>query len=213
MFTGIIEDLGRILSLNQNGSGQRFEIANSLPREGVALGDSVAVDGVCLTVTALAEGAFSADVSGETLKVSSLGRLRLGDQVHLERALTLSGRLGGHLVSGHVDGQGKIVERRQIDPSLELCIEAPPALLPYLVPKGSVAVNGVSLTLNQPERSRFRVMLVPQTLQGTRLGELRVGDLVNLEADILGKYVRHFVLGAEGAKGVDEAFLREHGFL
>ncbi len=210
MFTGIIEDVGRVVELRRSAGGGRLVLETALELGDIASGASIAVDGACLTVAALEPRRLSFDLSAETLSRTTLGELRASDPVHLERALKFGGRLDGHLVTGHIDGVGRLVSRREQGQVLELEFEAPPEAAGLLVPKGSVAVAGVSLTVNQPSGSRFWVALVPQTLERTHLGRLRPGGPVNIEADIIGKYVRRFV-GSPG--GIDEAFLREHGFI
>jgi len=221
MFTGIIEDIGRLLTSRRKPDGLVLRLGTALPLAEVRPGDSIAVDGACLTVTAKGTGWFEADVSHETLSATTLGALTSGARVHLERALALGDRLGGHMVTGHVDGVGQLTERIERGDGADLTIQAPAPVAAYLVPKGSVAVAGVSLTVNQPTDGIFRVTLVPHTLSQTLLAERRPGDRLNLEADILGKYVKHFVegLGRSGAGGrgrsgsrIDEAFLAEHGF-
>ena len=200
MFTGIVEEVGRVISAGM----PRVEIACALA--GLAPGDSVAVDGVCLTVTELREGSFAAELSEETLARTSLGRLAAGSTVNLERPVTAMGRLGGHVVQGHVDGTGTI---RRIDPkaaSVEMWFEPPPGLRRYLVQKGSVAVDGVSLTVADMEDGAFSVALIPHTLRATTLGGKAAGDVVNLEVDILAKYVESLlnrISGISGIKGGD----------
>jgi len=211
MFTGILEAGGRGSQQRRSPAGAALRVGTGLPVEEIRAGDSIAVNGVCLTVTGIETGWFEADVSHETLAATTLGALRQGDAVHLERALALGGRLGGHLVFGHVDGVGELVSRRSRGANLDLEILAPGTVAPFLVAKGSVAVDGVSLTVNDPAGARFRTTLVPHTLAGTVLGERRPGDRLNLEGDILGKYVKHFVDGMRGS-GLDERFLVEHGF-
>lgn len=211
MFTGIIEDIGRMSRVRRRAEGLRLEIATRLPAESLPLGCSVAVNGVCLTVCAHEKGAFAADVGHETARVTTLGRARTGQRVHLERALAFGGRLDGHLVTGHVDGVGEVLERAERGSGIDLLLRAPEAVRPFLIEKGSVALDGVSLTVNAPTADAFAVALVPHTLEKTCLGELRPGGAVNLEADIIGKYIRHFV--APAGRGVDESFLAEHGFL
>jgi riboflavin synthase len=218
MFTGIIEDIGQLLQQRHRQDGLALRIGSRLPAEGVRLGDSIAVNGACLTVTAFDPASFEVDVSHETLASTTLGGLRPGARLHLERALALGDRLGGHLVSGHVDGIGELETRRPQGANLDLVFSAPPEVAAFLVSKGSVAVDGVSLTVNEPGRDRFRVTLVPHTLGQTLLGERRVGDKVNLESDLLGKYVKRFVQGlgssdSESGGGLDEAFLARHGFV
>ena len=215
MFTGIVEEVGSIVRVERGSEALGLEVRAGFSPESVAAGDSVAVDGVCLTVTRLAEEVLRFDLSHETAGATTLRGRKAGDRVHLERALALGARLGGHLVTGHVDGTGELLRREPRGENLDLILRAPAPVAPYLVPKGSVAVDGVSLTVNQPRGDQFRVTLVPHTLRYTTLGERRPGDGLNLEADILGKYVRHFVTGAGGSHGggVDRRMLEEHGFL
>jgi riboflavin synthase len=213
MFTGMIEDIGRVTGINKRPDGMLLQIQTQLPMNEFQLGDSIAVNGACLTITNFQSDWFQADVSHESLKTTTLGDLLQNQLVHLERALSFGGRLGGHLVTGHVDGIGVIVHRQQMGVNLDLEILAPAEVLPYLVAKGSVAIAGVSLTINQPDGVRFRVTLVPHTLRKTNLGQLKSGERINLEADILGKYVRHFT-GPKGlTSDLNEKFLSEHGFL
>lgn len=214
VFTGIVEEVGSIVRVERGGEVLGLEIRAGFSPESVAPGDSVAVDGVCLTVTKSEQGVLRFDLSHETAGATTLRDRIAGDRVHLERALALGGRLGGHLVTGHVDGTGDLVRREPRGENLDLVLRAPAAVVPYLVPKGSVAIDGVSLTVNQPQGSLFRVTLVPHTLRQTTLGERRPGEALNLEADILGKYVRHFTGSAAGpGGGVDRQMLVEHGFL
>jgi riboflavin synthase len=210
MFTGIIEDIGRVVKVARGSESARLSINCRLGREGLAQGASLAVDGACLTLCSQQGDELSFDISAETLSRTTLGRLAAGEEVHLERALSLGGRLEGHLVTGHVDGVGRLVGRKEKGGGLELEIEAPENVAHYLVDKGSVAVCGVSLTVIQPGGARFRVALVPQTLQRTYLGRLAPGSEVNLEADIIGKYVRKFL--EKDSSTIDEDFLRRHGF-
>jgi len=211
LFTGIIEDLALVEDLQAKPESLRLEVLTALDAESLAPGDSIAVNGVCLTVTGIESDHLVFDVSHETVASSTLRELKRGDRIHLERALSLGGRLGGHLVTGHVDGVGEVVRRVQRGDNLDLFFRVPQAVEPYLVDKGSVAVDGVSLTINQPQGSTFRTTLIPHTLGMTTLGELRAGDRVNLEADIIGKYVRHFTGGS--GSGIDEEFLSRHGFI
>jgi riboflavin synthase len=211
VFTGIIEEIGTLTHLQRTGKEMQLRIAARLS-DGLAPGDSVSVDGVCLTVTNVVKGEVILDISHETLAATTVGNRRISDRVHLERALTLGGRLGGHLVTGHVDGVGEVLSRHPQDAGLDLWLRAPESVWPFLVPKGSVAVDGVSLTVNEPSPERFRVSIVPYTIEKTKLSELRPGDHVNLESDILGKYVKHFVGGSSGSR-LNEEFLKRHGFL
>jgi riboflavin synthase len=212
MFTGIIEDIGTVKALDKGRDSIQLKIESGLPPDELKPGDSLAVNGVCLTLTEIKAGLVSVDLSHETLAATTLQNLKPGGKVHLERALAFGGRLGGYLVTGHVDGVGEVVSRTPKGPNLDLVLLAPAEVVLYLIPKGSVAVDGVSLTVNQPAGQRFQVTLVPHTLEQTTLSERRPGDRVNLEADLLGKYVKHFVSGGSG-KGIDEEFLQKHGFL
>lgn len=181
------------------------------------IGESIAVNGVCLTAADWKGEVFSADVSSETLSRSNLGRLKIGERVNLERALRLSDRLGGHLVTGHIDGTGKIVKKDRFQGFFRLVIAFPHELGPYIIEKGSIAVDGISLTVNRVEGQTLELMIIPHTASRTTLGEKKTGDEVNLETDLIGKYVVHTLTRqqglSKGASKVDEHFLREHGFL
>jgi riboflavin synthase len=216
MFTGLIEDLGTVRSLQTGGGSGRITIATGLPMEELALGDSIAVNGVCLTVVTFGSGQFSADVSAESLSRTVLGDLRPGQRVNLERALRLSDRLGGHLVSGHVDGLGVVTERYQDRNAIRFTIEVSASLQRYLVEKGSVAIDGISLTVNSVSTQGFSVAVIPHSLAKTTLQERRVGSTVNIETDLLGKYVERLMRPAaerveEGALSLD--MLAKNGFL
>lgn len=220
MFTGIVEELGRLENARITAQGGRLEI--SCPRiwKELATGDSVAVNGVCLTVVRAGDGLFAADVSGESLRRTNLGLLRSGETVNLERALTLQSRLGGHLVQGHVDDVGTVREVRESGAGRVFTFAAPPGVLEYLVEKGSIAVDGVSLTVSELVAGGFRVAVIPHTLATTNLGRRKAGDTVNLEVDIISKYVRSYLeRGSEAEKGEEEASgglyrkLIEGGFL
>jgi riboflavin synthase len=197
MFTGLIEQVGTIDHLERRDDGLSIRIACALhPYE---LGESIAVNGTCLTVKSFSEGHFDADASSETLNKTNFGDLNEGDRVHLERALALGDRLGGHLVSGHVDGVGTLVSRAPEGDYVRASFEVPRRLAPFLAPKGSITVNGVSLTVNTVTGTRFDVMLVPYTLGETTFGEMANGARINLEVDILAKYVASLM----GKPGVD----------
>lgn len=220
MFTGIIQSVGEVLSLEPRGGDVRITLATGkLLTSGVVLGDSIAVNGVCLTAVDLGSGRFAADVSRETLSLTTLGALRTGSPVNLEKALTLSTPLGGHLVSGHVDGVGEVVERREDARSWRLAIQAPAELARYIAHKGSIAVDGVSLTVNVVQGARFELNIVPHTLEETIIRHYRPGTRVNLEVDLIARYLERLVLGERAAdprasaSGVTTAFLAEHGFL
>jgi riboflavin synthase len=189
MFTGIVEERGRVRSLEARGSGARLMVESSTVVSDTQPGGSVAVNGVCLTAVEVADDALSFDLAPETMARSALSRLRPGDPVNLERPLTLATRLGGHIVQGHVDGVGRIRRVERDGEGATMRVAVPETLRPYLVEKGSVAVDGVSLTVAALDGETFDVALIPHTLSATTLGERRPGDEVNLEADMLAKYV------------------------
>ena len=207
MFTGIVEEIGILKQTSQDRL--TFEARKVL--EGTRIGDSIAVNGVCLTVVSLGNNSFSVNVMRETLRCSNLGRLHYGDQVNLERALVLGGRLGGHLVLGHVDDTGKILDVSSEEGSRIVKISAPAGLLRYIVDKGFIAVGGVSLTIVDVDDSSFVVSLVTYTMENTTLGGKRPGDAVNLEVDVIAKYVENLKEGK--GQGLDIEFLREYGFV
>jgi riboflavin synthase len=217
LFTGLIEDLGTVRQLQTGADSGRITIATGLPTAEIALGDSIAVNGVCLTVTSFGGGLFSADVSPESLSRTTLGELHPGQRVNLERALRLSDRLGGHLVSGHVDGVGQVVERSQDRNAVRFTIRMPAALSRYLVEKGSVAIDGISLTVNAVGPDTFSLAVIPHSLAKTTLQDRRVGSRVNIETDILGKYVERLLQNRGGnqaeAGSVGLEFLAKHGFM
>jgi len=207
MFTGIIEEVGRITSA-QSG---KVIIAASEVLQGLELGGSINVNGVCLTITSFNTNSFSIDIMPETLKRSNLGLLSAGDRVNLERPLALGGRLGGHLVQGHIDATGRVASIRWEGEATLIRFEAPPEVMCYVVEKGFIAVDGVSLTVVTKDTSSFQVSVVDYTRQHTTLGDKQVGDSVNLEADIIAKYVEQLSQARSTAITVD--FLQEHGFL
>ncbi|MBB5118204.1 riboflavin synthase subunit alpha [Streptomyces eurocidicus] len=193
MFTGIVEELGEVVAVDNRGDSSLFRLRGPLVTEGAKHGDSIAVNGVCLTVVETADGEFTADVMAESLKRSSLGALVPGSRVNLERPMALGGRLGGHLVQGHVDGTGTILERVPGEHWEIVKIALPAALRRYVVDKGSITVDGISLTVVEAGQDFFTVSLIPTTLQLTTLGVKRVGDPVNLEVDVLAKYVERLL--------------------
>lgn len=213
MFTGLIQEVGEVESVRPGGGGVDLTIrAPRLAAGGLVHGESIAVDGCCLTVVGQGPGTFTAQASPETLARTSLGDYKTGSKVNLERALALGDRLGGHLVLGHVDGVGTIASRRDAGAYLELWFGVPTAMEPWLIEKGSVAVDGISLTVNALEPRRFSVMLIPETRGATALAGKAPGAKVNLEGDMIGKYVaRHLELRGSGGR-IDEAFLKENGF-
>ena len=188
MFTGIITDLGRVRSLAP-GAMTRLEVATAYDTDGIALGASVCCNGICLSVVDKAPGWFAVEASAETLAVTTLGKWKVGTAVNLERALKAGDELGGHIVSGHVDGVGRVVDRRQDGGSIRYVVEAPAALAKFIAPKGSIAVDGVSLTINEVEGARFGVNIIPITQRETNLGDTHIDDAVNLEIDPVARYV------------------------
>lgn len=193
MFTGIVQSVGTIVAWEAGGETRRLVVATSLPVEHLPLGASIAVDGVCLTVVERSPGRFAADVGPETLARTTFALRRPGDRVHLEPPLAAGDPLGGHIVSGHVDGVGRIVATRPRGQALELDIEAPAEIARYLTSKGSIVVDGVSLTVNTVDGNRFGVTLIPHTMQVTLLAERGTGAQVNLEADLIAKHVERLV--------------------
>ena len=215
MFTGLVEGTGRVIKVEFRGKDMLLSIEAGFELDGLAKGESVSVDGVCLTVVSWNERTFTAEVSQETLSRTTISRLRLGDQVNLERALRLGDRLGGHLVNGHVDGKARVILRKKRGDSIVFAFEVAPELARYLIEKGSVAVDGVSLTINRCDEKSFEVNLVPHSARVTNLGNLKVGDQVNLEVDVIGKYVEKFVRNMQKSTSdaVDADFLAKHGFI
>ena len=193
MFTGLIEELGTVKGIRSQAGGMRLSIAGKTVLDGMKAGDSIAVNGACLTVVEMSHSVFGADVSKETLTKTTLGRLRVGDRVNLERAMRPADRLGGHLVAGHVDAVGVIRTIERLGEASLFTLEAPPEVLRYLIYKGSIAVDGISLTVNEVQGERFTVTIIPHTVRQTTLGLKKAGDPVNLEADMIGKYVEKFV--------------------
>ena len=202
MFTGIIEEVGHVKSLHRGAKSFTLEVEAEKVLEGTLVGDSIATNGVCLTVTSLTGHGFTADVMPETVSRTALGELVSGSPVNLERALSLQTRLGGHIVSGHIDGTGRIADRRQDDTALWLTIECDSKLLRYIIEKGSVTLQGVSLTVARVDARSFAVSLIPHTQAATTLHQAKVGDLVNIENDIIAKYVEK-LLGKAPDNGSD----------
>jgi riboflavin synthase len=207
MFTGIVEEIGQVVSLN----GRSLTVRAHKVLRGIEMGASIAVNGVCLTVTRFDKDSFTVDIMEETLRRTNLGHLKPGDSVNLESALTLSKGLGGHLVQGHVDATGQIKSTSQLDQSRLITISTTPELMRYVVEKGFIAVDGISLTVVQRDESPFSVSIVGFTMENTTLGKIKVGDTVNLEADIIAKYVERYIIGKK--EGISLEFLKEHGFL
>ena len=217
MFTGIIQGLGTIIEKKAAGGGVVFTLEAGFDLTDPEEGESIAVNGACLTARNIAGNRFLADVSPESLSRTGLGQLTIGSKVNLERALRLSDRLGGHIVSGHVDGLGTVEDRRNAGDFTLFTFSLDPGLTKYVIEKGSITINGISLTVNSCDHSRFSVSIIPHTLAVTTLGDLKQGDKVNLEVDIIGKYVEKLLAGGTAAQGgqskISASFLAENGFL
>jgi riboflavin synthase len=214
MFTGIIEDKGKVLRIEYRGKEMRLAIELPPHLTELQLGDSININGVCLTVVNKKEQEIELDLSQETLQKSILGEVKEGSQVNLERALRLVDRLGGHIVTGHIDGIGVIAEKRKERDFLQLTIRVPESVSRYVVQKGSIAIDGISLTVNEYQGGEIQMTLIPYTIEKTTLMDKKVGDRVNVEADILGKYVEKLLDRGDKKSGqVDLSFLKEHGFI
>ena len=216
MFTGIIQAVGGIRQIERQGTDARYIIdTGDLDMSDVQIGDSIATQGVCLTAIECGQDFYAADVSGETLSRTTLGALTSGSKVNLEKSVTPTTRLGGHLVSGHVDGVGEVVHRSSDGRSERFVIKAPDQLARYIAEKGSICVDGISLTVNGVAGSQFDLNIVPHTLSVTTLGNLQVGQHVNLEVDVVARYLERLMQGeaaATNTAGITEGFLKEHGF-
>ncbi len=215
MFTGIVEEMGTVRSVRRGALSAVLSISARVVLNGLKIGDSIAVNGICLTATSFDEHSFTADVMPETLNRSSLGSLGAGSPVNLERAMAANGRFGGHIVSGHIDGTGTITETRRDDNAVWYTIQAAPMLLRYVVEKGSVTIDGISLTVASVAADRFSVSLIPHTANVTVLGQKHAGDIVNLETDIIGKYVEKLLQPAPQQaerSPLTREFLAKYGF-
>lgn len=214
MFTGIVEEVGTIEQVQRGCHSAVLDIRADRILEDMKIGDSIAVNGVCLTVTSFSSRRFTADVMHETLNRSALAQLRGGGHVNLERAMPANGRFGGHIVAGHVDGVGRIAEIQRDDTAVWYTVKAEPSVLRYIVEKGSVAVDGISLTVARVFADSFSVSAIPHTVQMTCLKERRVGDMVNLENDVLGKYVEKLLPAAAAMQqsGITREFLNRYGY-
>mgnify|MGYP002802842084 FL=1 len=215
MFTGIVEEKGQAEGIQRGKQSAVLTIRAKTVLEGTKIGDSIAVNGVCLTVTSLLSDRFSADVMHETLDRSALAGLRRGSLVNLERAMAADGRFGGHIVAGHIDGTGRITRIKRDDNAVWYTIQAAPQLLRYIVEKGSIAMDGISLTVARLEETAFSISAIPHTVAQTVLQNRREGDLVNLETDIIGKYVEKLLTPAPetpASGGLTRDFLARHGF-
>ncbi len=218
MFTGIIEGLGTITGIRTSGEARQFAINADFVLGGTKTGDSISVNGACLTAVAVDGSRFSVDVSPETLYRTTFGRAKIGERVNLERALRLSDRLDGHLVSGHIDGLAMIARRQKKANAIIISMEAPEHICRYLIEKGSVAVDGISLTINKCGKNDFEVSIIPHTASLSTIGFKQVGEQVNIETDMIGKYVERFLYSpaekeTEQKSGIDKEFLARMGFL
>ena len=219
MFTGLVEELGRVKSLSKGTSSARLSISAKTVLEDIKIGDSIAVNGTCLTVVEFSDTWFTADVMPETVRMTVLGNLKPGDPVNLERTLRVGDRFGGHIVSGHIDGLGTIRSKETEENAILVTITAMPEVMRFIIPKGSIAIDGISLTVVDCSAEWFRVSLIPHTAKVTTIGLKRVGEQVNLETDIIGKYVEKLLGTANGKQtgstkqGVSAEYLAQHGFL
>ena len=211
MFTGIVEETGSIRSLRLSGSSGKIAIRAKKVLGGTRIGDSIAVNGVCLTVVSLEKDGFTADVMAETVRRTNLGDTKIGEKVNLERAMAADGRFGGHIVSGHVDGTGRIVEVKKDDNAIWYTIQAAPQLMRYIVEKGSVTIDGISLTVAKVAEDNFSISAIPHTVSQTVLKDRKVGAVVNLETDIIGKYVEKLLCKGQ-PEGITRDFLAKYGF-
>jgi len=215
MFTGLIEDMGKVLKLERTGGAAKLTVATVMPSVEFSPGDSVAVNGVCLTVTRIAAPMLTFDVSPETVDKSGLGRLSPGDSVNLEWAMRLSDRLGGHIVTGHIDCVATVTGRREVSGSIIFSFSLPPEKCRYVIEKGSVAIDGISLTVNSVTPDSFSINLIPHSAEMTTLPDRKIGDTVNIETDIIGKYVERLLSGsapANAVAGLSMIQLMENGF-
>lgn len=212
MFTGIIEEIGKIQGIKKGLSSAILSVQASIIMQDLHIGDSIAVNGVCLTVTSISPNGFTADVMHETLNCSSLGKLQIGNPVNLERAMPANGRFGGHIVSGHIDGTGMVSDIRRDDNAVWYTIKTPLPILRYIIEKGSIAIDGISLTVAKVYKDRFSVSIIPHTASFTTLPSHRVGDSVNLENDCIGKYVVRLMEKESQNNNITVEFLAKHGF-
>jgi len=212
MFTGLIEGIGTIKAADRSGKDMMLSIAPAFDMSDCRIGDSVSVNGICLTATRIEEGVFSAYVSAETLSRSTLGSIRHGDEVNLERAMRLTDRLGGHIVSGHVDGTGRITHMSSVQRSWLIRVEIDRAMSRYTIEKGSIAIDGISLTINRCDDRSFEVNVIPETAVKTILLKKRAGDLCNIETDIIAKYIEKLIMKDKASSNIDMKMLENFGF-
>jgi len=218
MFTGIIEGLGTVTKIRSSGQGKRLTIEADYPLDHTKIGDSIAVSGACLTAVMIDGKSFEVDMSPETLSKTTFGKAKIGDRVNLERALCLSDRIDGHLVSGHIDGIGSVKNIKTLGNAIIITFEVPESLSRYMIRKGSVAVDGISLTINNCDHGSFEVSIIPHTAKLTSIGFKKIGDHVNIETDMIGKYVERFMRNDNEEQkarksSIDKQFLAKSGFL
>lgn len=215
MFTGIVEELGKVKSLSLQGISGKLSVEAKKVLEGTKIGDSIAVNGVCLTVISLESNGFTADIMAETVRRSNLGTLKNKDYVNLERAMAADGRFGGHIVSGHIDGTGKIVSVKKEENAVWVEINASPKILKFIIEKGSICIDGISLTVAKVENESFSVSVIPHTGKETTLLRKQIGEVVNLENDVVGKYIERFLNykeEEEKTSSLTMEMLRDYGF-
>lgn len=219
MFTGIIEETGEVQAIQRGAKSARLTIKGAVVLEDAGIGDSIAVNGVCLTVTGISGQTFTADVMAESMRRTALGTLTVGSRVNLERAMAANGRFGGHIVSGHIDGTGIIREMKREDNAVWVTVDADAGILRYIIEKGSIAIDGISLTVAYVDDTCFKVSVIPHTARETTLLSKSAGDRVNLENDVIGKYVGKLIRTADAPdkaaadSGLDADFLMKHGYL
>lgn len=221
MFTGIIEGLGTIAGIRSAGQGKRLTVEADFSLDQTKIGDSISVSGACLTAVKIDGKRFEVDVSPETLQITTFGQAKVGERLNIERALRLSDRIDGHLVSGHIDGTGIVKERETLSNAIIITIGVDASLTQYMIAKGSVAVDGISLTINTRESDSFSVSIIPHTARLTTIGIKNKGDRVNIETDMIGKYVERFISGLTGRskekrskhESIDQAYLVKTGFI
>ena len=212
MFTGIIEETGKILDINTGNTQGKITIQCEKILEETKLGDSIAVNGICLTVAEILPNKFTADISPETLKLTNLEYLHAGDVVNLERAMKADGRFGGHIVSGHIDGIGKFISCQKNGNFYDLNIELTPDLAKYVIKKGSIAINGISLTIAEVNKNSINIALIPHTYENTNLKKIKNKEFVNIEIDMMAKYIEKFLSTSDNKSRISLEFLQEHGF-
>jgi riboflavin synthase len=213
MFTGIIEEIGQIKKITQNNQAMQLTITAKVIMSDIKLGDSIAINGVCLTVTSFNNDSFNVDVMPETFKATTTKLLNNGSGVNLERALAVGGRLGGHFVTGHVDGVGEIMQIAPLDNAITYEIKLNPSLLKHCIIKGSIALDGTSLTIFGVSKNSIKISLIPHTVKNTILGTKKVGDMVNIENDMLGKYVYNLTAANLTSQGINYEYLQQNGFV